>query len=323
MHVTVAVCTWNRAPQLDRTLQSMHHLVLPQGTILEILVINNNCTDNTPEIIDKHARSLPVRGIFEPQLGVSSARNASLTHARGDLIAWTDDDVLVHPSWMVEFVRAARKWPESSFFGGAIEPVFEGHPPKWVRRYGRMLTGPYGRCFYGDIERPFHAHEFPFGGNLAVRKESISRHRFSACVGRIGTELVHGDETDFILGMRRHGQSGVWVPNAKIEHVIQSDRQGLIYLWRWFFGSGRSAARIGLVGSQQSLSTLSSVERRSALAQRLKVLLAMRSPYPFPLWLTILQRSAYSAGLFREVLAALKDESRRSARSSAIGRSSR
>ena len=59
--VTVAICTWNRADLLDRTLAQMHRLWIPEGVTWELLVVNNNCTDHTDEVINRHAAALPLR----------------------------------------------------------------------------------------------------------------------------------------------------------------------------------------------------------------------------------------------------------------------
>jgi glucosyl-dolichyl phosphate glucuronosyltransferase len=309
MLITVAVCTWNRSQRLDRTLNAMRFLRIPKDVTIEILVVNNNCTDDTDRVIEQYASLLPVRRVFERELGISRARNASIAEARGELIVWTDDDVVVHPDWIAEYARAAREWPETSFFGGTIEPLFEGSPPQWVTRHGRKLSGPFGYCHYGDDRRPFDSHEFPFAGNMAIRSGSIQGQAFSTLVGRVGPRLIHGEETDLLLRMRRDGHLGIWVPGASIKHVIPPGRQSLLYLWKWTVGFGRTVARIHSRDSQDMLVSLSPAERRAYLAPRLKVLLSLSPTSSLPRWLALLQRAAYITGVFTESISLINGQS--------------
>src|SRR3970040_3346 len=134
MRLTVAICTWNRSHILDQALTEMHGLDVPSGVEWELLVVNNNCTDNTDEVIDRHTRFLPIRRLHEPTPGKSHALNRAVGESRGEYILWTDDDVLVNRSWMVAYVEAFRRNPEAAFFGGPIEPLFVGSMPPWLDR---------------------------------------------------------------------------------------------------------------------------------------------------------------------------------------------
>ena len=78
MIVTVAICTWNRAKLLDRTLTQMHQLRIPADVEWELLIVNNNCTDETDPIIARHETALPIRRLFEPNPGLSNARNCAV-----------------------------------------------------------------------------------------------------------------------------------------------------------------------------------------------------------------------------------------------------
>src|SRR5262249_35853856 len=134
MKVSVAICTWNRASLLDRTLAAMRRLHIPADVQWELLIVNNNCTDDTDDVVSRHLRNLPIRLVHEQRQGVSNARNQAGAAAEGDLILWTDDDVLVDPDWFLQYLLAASKYPEATYFGGTIEPWFASAPPRWVQR---------------------------------------------------------------------------------------------------------------------------------------------------------------------------------------------
>ena len=140
MRITVAICTWNRAELLDRTLSQMHNLRIPPGIEWELLVVNNNCTDDTDAVVARHAQVLPIRRLFEGSQGQSHSRNHALREAFGELIVWTDDDVLVDQDWLAAYVKAARDWPEASYFGGTITPWFAAPPPFWIERNLRSIA---------------------------------------------------------------------------------------------------------------------------------------------------------------------------------------
>ena len=134
MLLTIAICTWNRARLLDQTLTRMRDLRVPSGVNWELVVVNNNCTDDTDAVIARHAKHLPLRRLFESSPGKSFALNRAASEARGDFVVWTDDDVLVAPGWLAEYAAAMRRWPTASFFGGPSEPWFDASPPPWFRR---------------------------------------------------------------------------------------------------------------------------------------------------------------------------------------------
>ena len=144
MTVTVVICTWNRAELLDRTLAQFKMLELPPHLRWELLVVNNRCTDDTDKVISRYDGALPIRRLYEDEPGKSHAANRAIDEAKGDLLVWTDDDVLVQPNWLVAYVKAAAAYPDVSVFGGTILPWFEHRAPDWITRHlDRWLHGCY------------------------------------------------------------------------------------------------------------------------------------------------------------------------------------
>ena len=98
--ITVSIPTWNRAKLLDQTLTQMRPLRIPSDVEWELLVVNNNCTDQTDEVIAKHEKK-PYRSAgFSSRHPALASVNDAVTEARGEWILWTDDDVLVDPEWL-------------------------------------------------------------------------------------------------------------------------------------------------------------------------------------------------------------------------------
>lgn len=231
MNVTVAICTWNRADLLDRTLTKLRELRVPSGLSWELLVVNNNCTDHTDAVISAHADRLPLQRLFEPQPGLSNARNAALTEARGELILWTDDDVLAAPDWLEELARAATAFPAATYFGGTVTPWFEVPPPRWLSRGWSRLGGLYAVRELGTEVRPFGEHEVPFGANMMFRTAALRAFRFDPELGHKGQAAIGGEETDVVRRMREAGHTGVWVGPARVEHFIPAARMTKRYVW--------------------------------------------------------------------------------------------
>lgn len=244
MFVTVAICTWNRSALLDRTLAEMRNLRTPPGVGWELLVVNNNCTDDTGAVIARHAAHLPVRELHEPKQGHSHARNCAVAAARGELLIWTDDDVLVEPDWLAEYVKAAEVHPDYDYFGGTVDPWYEVDPPRWVRGHIGQLAGPYVIFQHGSEVRPLREAEGLAGASLAFRTAVLSRFPFNPQFGRVKSQLVGNDDCDVVDRVRKAGHRGLWVGTARVRHFIPASRLTKRYVWDWFRGGGQTAVRM-------------------------------------------------------------------------------
>src|SRR5216683_1570019 len=100
MFITVGICTFNRVESLRRALGSLVAMRVPSDLAWEIVIVNNNSTDRTDDIISEYVGRLPVRREFEPRPGKSNALNRAIDVAKGDYIVWIDDDVLVDAGWL-------------------------------------------------------------------------------------------------------------------------------------------------------------------------------------------------------------------------------
>ncbi len=246
MRVTVAISTWNRAERLRQTLTVMRELAIPPDVQWELLVVNNNCTDDTDAVLSHHAGHLPLCRLFEPRPGLSNARNCALDAARGDLVLFTDDDVLVPDHWFADYVAAARQNAHAVFFGGPIEPVFETPPPGWLEAGWKYVSGVYGTLDWGPLPFSFDHARLPFGANFGLRADVARRYRFDAGLGRRENQQLAGEETALFTQMLDDGWQGRWVPGARLGHVVPKEHLTPEYLRERFFGLGQTAVRIGL-----------------------------------------------------------------------------
>src|SRR5437773_274805 len=108
MDVTIILCTYNRCESLAKSLTSIASLRMPESLEWEVLVVDNNSSDGTREVVGDFCRRYPgrFRYLFEPKQGLSSARNAGVVEARGDIVAFIDDDAIAQPTWLHSLTAA-------------------------------------------------------------------------------------------------------------------------------------------------------------------------------------------------------------------------
>jgi glycosyltransferase involved in cell wall biosynthesis len=248
MFVTVAICTWNRARLLDRTLAELRRQTIPAGVDWEVVVVDNNCTDDTAAVVAKHVDAIPLRRVVETQQGHSHARNRAIDEARGELLLWTDDDVLASDNWIAEFVRMARTHPDAGYFGGRITPWFSDAIAPGTRamieRNLDRLAPVYSLKDYGPAVRPFAPGEGPFGANMGFRIEVQRRYRYDPKFGRVKTGLIGADEVSVLRAIQNAGVPGVWIGTTEIQHYIPPERTTPAHFWRYFEALGRTQVRL-------------------------------------------------------------------------------
>jgi glycosyltransferase involved in cell wall biosynthesis len=242
MKLTVAICTWNRAQLLDQTLRRMHDLIIPPGVEWELLVVNNNCTDHTDDVVASHVERLPLRHVVECKQGQSHSRNCAVAAATGEYLVWTDDDVLVDDSWLAEYVAAFRRSPQAAIFGGPVYPWFECTPPRWLKSVWERVAHAYAIRDFGEDQVALSPSVLPFGANYAVRIDEQRRFPYDPELGRKKHGALRGEEVTVILQMLAAGVIGRWVPSAHLLHYIPRDRQTARYLREFYHGQGQFQA---------------------------------------------------------------------------------
>ncbi len=246
MKLTVAICTWNRCALIKKTLEQITRMAIPVDVDWELLVINNNSTDATPEVLATFEGALPLRVLIEPEAGLSNARNRAVREATGDYILWTDDDVLVDEKWMKAYSSSFQLWPDAAIFGGNIEPWFEGNPPEWLQRGWKHVASAFASRDLGDQAIPLANGVLPFGANFAVRTKELRNYAFDPRLGVRPDSIMGGEETTLIKRMLEDGITGRWVPDARVRHFIPKPRQTIDYVRHYFRGYGEYCAHEGI-----------------------------------------------------------------------------
>jgi len=248
--ISVIVCTYNRSESLRKTLGSLAQLCTP-GAPWELIVVDNNSTDDTAEVakILAAALNLNLRYVFEVNQGLSHARNAGIRAARGDIIAFTDDDATVDARWLCELQKAFDQF-DCVGVAGKIVPVWTSQKPSWLELDGpqTLMKGVVCSFDLGEEPRELNISTAPFGAigaNMSFRKVAFERYGFfRSDLGRKGKTLMGGEDTEFCTRLLRAGDRLVYAPKAVVYHPVAEERLKKRYFQSWYFNYGRYMTRV-------------------------------------------------------------------------------
>jgi glycosyltransferase involved in cell wall biosynthesis len=241
MKYSIVIATYNRAGDLRGTLASLAALQ-PDGP-WEVLVVDNNSTDDTRAVVEQAAATFPVDLVylFEARQGRSPALNAGIQAARGEIIVTTDDDVRVPPDW----VNAASRGLTAlgcDFVGGRVLPIWNAPRPAWLPNHGGKQWAVIALLDYGDEPIAFGTR-VPLGVNMAFRREAFARAGLlDPDTGRRAGTLLGQEVREWCIRARQAGLRGFSLPDMVVEHIIPADRLRKAYFRRWFYWRGISRA---------------------------------------------------------------------------------
>lgn len=217
--VTVAVCTRDRAEDMKRCLEAITKLDYPH---LEILVIDNAPqTEATKELIAQHYPQ--VRYVPEPRLGLDWARNRAILEANGEIIAYTDDDVVVDSGWVSAIAQKFAENPDIMAVTGLVAPyeletqaqvLFEeyggfgrGFEQKWYRKATNQLPWQW-----------LGAGQFGTGANMAYRRSVFAEIGYFDPALDVGTPTNGAGDLEMFIRVLKAGYILVYEPKALIWH---------------------------------------------------------------------------------------------------------
>ena len=237
--ISVIIATRDRARLLEATLDALCAQRFP-GCPFEILIVDNASVDATPDVVAAAARrsSVPVVYLIEQKSGKSHALNTAIAHARGDLLVFTDDDVMPSPGWLAAYAQAFSE-PDVDYAAGRIQPLWEAPPPRWLTPalHGVLAVQD------GGAQRltltGMHDQVMPIGANMAVRRRVLDRvGGWNPQLGKLKNSLRTGEDHEFALKLVAAGFQGVYEPEASVLHRVPADRLRLAYFLRWCYGNG-------------------------------------------------------------------------------------
>ena len=244
MKFSVVIPTYNRAADLRETLSSLAGLAT--SAPWEVLVVDNNSSDDTRQVVLDAAQTFPVdlHYVFEPEQGRSAALNAGILRSRGAIVVTTDDDVRVEPDWL-DCAADALESLGCDYIGGKVMPLWGAPRPDWIPAEGGKHWAVIALLDYGPEPIPYfaRAHRVPLGVNMAFRRDAFTRGgMWSNRVGRKKGTLLGQEVREWMLRARAAGLQGYYAPTLVVHHLIQPDRLRKSYFRRWFYWNGVSRA---------------------------------------------------------------------------------
>jgi glycosyltransferase involved in cell wall biosynthesis len=241
---SIIIPTRNRGPALRVVLDGL----LAQRTDIahEIIVVDNGSSDDTSRIV--HSVAPPARGglryVFEPTPGTSGARNAGIRAARGEIIAFLDDDVVVQPGWLQALNAAYRAFPDAWGIGGRIILQLPERLPPWFDPESETLRG-----YLSGLDRGEGLIRLEHGEALWTANFSMTRHAFSRVgvfdltLGRTGSRLVVGEDTELCHRVHKAGGVLYYCGQAIVTHPVPDARLTKQWLRNRAYWQGRTGRR--------------------------------------------------------------------------------
>lgn len=250
-HISVCICTFKRPALLKRLLDRMGELKTEGLFSVSAVVVDNDDRESGRDVVEaaRATAPFPISYHLEPERSIALARNRSVENARGNLIAFIDDDEFPEPEWLVRHFRTL----ESSGASGVLGPVrahFEGPPPAWLAKSGLL-----DRREFATGQRLGDAR-FTRTGNVLLRMSLFAdaADRFDPSFGRTG-----GSDAVFFKRMMAKGRTFVWCNEAVVYETVPPERQVRSYYVRRAFTRGMTEAQDNPVLSLSTLRSLAAV----------------------------------------------------------------
>jgi O-antigen biosynthesis protein len=224
--ISVAVCTRDRPHRLESCMESLEHVA---GPLLEVIVVDNApTTDATRRLVT--ARGSPFRYVHEPRAGLDWARNRAIEVARGEVIAFTDDDCIVDALWIESLAQTFAECNDITAVTGLVTPLeleteaqilfedYGGFGRGFRRRWHRV--GPRARGHVG-------AGNFGTGANMAFRLSTLKELGGFDPALDVGTVTNGGGDLEMFFRVLQEGHTLVYEPRAIVRHAHRRDLEAL------------------------------------------------------------------------------------------------
>lgn len=223
--VSAIIPTYSHCEYLKGAIISLQGQSLPEEQY-EIVVVDNNSTDNTSQVIEERYKNDKKKVIYikEPNIGLHNARHAGAKIARGEILAYTDDDVICDPNWLSELIKPYSD-QRVGCVGGKILPKWEVKPPKWVRheRYQGNLSLLDWRDEIKELKTPGI-----YGNNFSIRK-SVLFEAGGFNPESFGDIWLGDGEIGLLRKVLKAGYKVIYAPKAVVWHIIPKERLTIQY----------------------------------------------------------------------------------------------
>jgi glucosyl-dolichyl phosphate glucuronosyltransferase len=241
IQISAIICTFNRAKYLRKAIPSLVSQTIDAARY-EILVIDNCSSDDTKQIVTQEFANVPnLRYLYEPVQGLSQARNTGWQNAKGDYVAYLDDDAIASPHWLEKIVEVFETTtPQPGMVGGKIEPIWESPMPEWLSKNTAVYLAllDWSESPITSTDRQLLA-----GANVSFPKQLLEKFGgFDVNLGRKANKLLSNEEILLWHQMRTHGYCCLYHPEVAVCHHIQASRLNQNWFIRRLYWEGVSDA---------------------------------------------------------------------------------
>lgn len=241
MRFSFITCTYNRDKYIGQTLQSVCDQKYPDNNY-EIIVIDNNSTDNTASICEEFRAEYPnknFRYFKEMNQGLSFALNRGIKEAQGEYLIFVDDDETIIPEHLERVDNHLKIYPEAVLCGTPVIPVYEIPEPKWMSRFTQRLIGGY--FDQGKEVKILEAKNYPGTGHTIIKKELYERYgNYNTELGRKGTSLIGAEDKDMFNRLKNNNIVCYYLPDIPIYHHIPPNKMTDEFFHKLTYSIGKS-----------------------------------------------------------------------------------
>jgi glycosyltransferase involved in cell wall biosynthesis len=299
--IDILMATHNGARTLPAMLEALARLSPPKRS-WRLLAVDNASTDATRPLLEQWRERLPIVVLSCETPGKTPALLAGARRVSGDLVVFTDDDVVPAPEWLAELEAAADAGPDAGLFGGRIEPAPMTGASPWFEASIDFHSELF--ALTDQPAGPVDAVAHIFGPNFLIRREHLD------VIGQVDPDIgptftrqrnyAMGQDTIIIEALVRRGVAARFAPKASVKHMVRAQQTELDFMLARAERHGRGLAKRWIAASQGGL-----LRRMRFIAEHAPWTVTLASPRDVPsresfnaLWRARWARGAVSEALF-------------------------
>ena len=239
--ISVAVCTYNRTDVLPKCLESLADQTI-SAEFFEVMIIDNNSTDDTKKIaLDFCTKHANFKYIFEEKQGLSQARNRAINEARGEYLAYIDDDAIADKKW-VESILNCFTQTDADVVGGPVKSFID------TEKIPRFYDAKNHDFYCGNERKRLQPPNFSFGfsGCNTCFKKSLFYElgNYLTDFGMIGNKQRMGEDSEMGYRLLKAGKIFYYEPGMKIDHHIRMNNITFVGLLKRSYDTGIEIGRM-------------------------------------------------------------------------------
>ncbi|PHR83644.1 MAG: hypothetical protein COA59_11150 [Colwellia sp.] len=238
MDLSIVFSTFKSENILEKSLKA--YCNIETNYAWELIIVDNACREETRKVVAKYKQKLPIVFLEQPKQGKNNALNKAIPIIQGELVLFTDNDIIPESNIVDVYVGAGKTYPDIDVFGGRILPDIK--LPSWIDTSLGRIRSAFGIFDKGDSDVMLPPMEV-WGGNMMLRtllfKDGMS---FNTKVGPSGSNYVMGSETELLKRLEANGHQGMYIANSIVQHQIRSEQLTINWLKHRTYRLGRGVA---------------------------------------------------------------------------------